>query len=287
MRGIDYLTSRDDVDAARIGCVGNSGGGTLTAYISALDPRVKAARIGCYITTLPRRMGNRIEADPDADPSRISPTLLAKGIDHAGLLALRAPKPTLLPALNWTSSRSKGLASRSTRRNTSTKWPGPAKKVAKVEAAERHGLSLPLRLGVYGFFERWLAGREAGGTAEELPVEPRPVSELLACPDGQVSTSFQSVPLLPLAWEHFGRPSSERKPLRELLRLDLSEAKPHVTPISGNGKTADTVSLLVERQRVFRLARADGNGAGFGRAGRHVASSSRAEGSARSGRGGR
>src|SRR4029434_10147169 len=56
MRAIDYLESLPEVDAKRIGCVGNSGGGTLTAYIAALDQRVAAAAIGCYITTLPRRM---------------------------------------------------------------------------------------------------------------------------------------------------------------------------------------------------------------------------------------
>ena len=43
MRAVDYLASRPEVDAKRLGCVGNSGGGTLTAYIAALDPRVKAA----------------------------------------------------------------------------------------------------------------------------------------------------------------------------------------------------------------------------------------------------
>src|SRR5262249_45550210 len=64
MRGIDYLTSLPQVDPGHIGCIGNSGGGTLTAYISALDPRVLVAVPSCYITTLPRRMGNRIEMDP-------------------------------------------------------------------------------------------------------------------------------------------------------------------------------------------------------------------------------
>src|SRR5262249_6994056 len=67
MRGIDYLSSLSEVDASRVGCVGNSGGGTLTAYIGALDPRVSVAAICCYITSLPRRMGNRIQEDPDAD----------------------------------------------------------------------------------------------------------------------------------------------------------------------------------------------------------------------------
>src|SRR5262249_30417385 len=65
IRALDYLTKGREVDPDRIGCVGNSGGGTLTAYIAALDPRVTAAAICCYITTLRRRMGNRIQQDPD------------------------------------------------------------------------------------------------------------------------------------------------------------------------------------------------------------------------------
>ena len=94
MRGLDYLTSLPEVDASRIGCVGNSGGGTLTAYISALDPRVSVAAI-CYITTLPTE-GNRIQQDPDADPEQDIFGFLSEGIDHAGLLAMRTPRPTML-----------------------------------------------------------------------------------------------------------------------------------------------------------------------------------------------
>src|SRR5206468_7921649 len=96
IRGLDYLTSLSEVDAKRIGCVGNSGGGTLTSYISALDPRVLVPVIGCYITTLPRRMGNRIERDPDSDPEQDIFGFVQQGIDHAGLLALLAPRPALL-----------------------------------------------------------------------------------------------------------------------------------------------------------------------------------------------
>src|SRR4029453_9019259 len=47
MRSLDYLTSRPEVDASRIGAVGCSGGGALTTYIGALDPRVKAVASAC------------------------------------------------------------------------------------------------------------------------------------------------------------------------------------------------------------------------------------------------
>ena len=37
MRAIDYLLSRDDVDPARLGMTGNSGGGLNTLFTAALD----------------------------------------------------------------------------------------------------------------------------------------------------------------------------------------------------------------------------------------------------------
>jgi cephalosporin-C deacetylase-like acetyl esterase len=96
MRGIDHLASLPEVDATKIGCAGNSGGGTLTAYIAALDPRVAVAAICCYITTPARRMGNRIQRDPSSDPEQVIFGFVSQGIDHAGLLALCAPRPTLV-----------------------------------------------------------------------------------------------------------------------------------------------------------------------------------------------
>ncbi len=42
MRGIDYLVSRPDIDAARIGLAGTSQGGGIALAVAALDPRVKA-----------------------------------------------------------------------------------------------------------------------------------------------------------------------------------------------------------------------------------------------------
>ncbi len=54
LRALDYLASRPEVDPDRLGCTGNSGGGTLTAYLMALDDRIAVAAPSCYITSLER-----------------------------------------------------------------------------------------------------------------------------------------------------------------------------------------------------------------------------------------
>src|SRR5262245_5782998 len=43
IRGLDYLAGRPEVDPKRLGCLGNSGGGTVTAFLMAVDERVGCA----------------------------------------------------------------------------------------------------------------------------------------------------------------------------------------------------------------------------------------------------
>lgn len=48
---LDYLAARDDVDEARLGCLGNSTGGRNTMWLAAMDERVKACvPSGCMNT---------------------------------------------------------------------------------------------------------------------------------------------------------------------------------------------------------------------------------------------
>ena len=47
-RSIDYLASRPEVDATRLGAAGCSGGGALTTFIGALDSRLKAIIPACF-----------------------------------------------------------------------------------------------------------------------------------------------------------------------------------------------------------------------------------------------
>jgi hypothetical protein len=50
-RAIDYLYTRKDVRRNRIGVMGNSGGGTITVFSSALLPRISFAMPSCYFCT--------------------------------------------------------------------------------------------------------------------------------------------------------------------------------------------------------------------------------------------
>ncbi len=60
VRAIDYLTSRDDVDAEQIGVTGISGGGAATFWIAAADERVAAAAPVSGMADLESYVDNRV-----------------------------------------------------------------------------------------------------------------------------------------------------------------------------------------------------------------------------------
>ncbi len=51
MRTIDWIETRQELDASRVGCMGISGGGTCTTFAAALEPRIRAAMISGYLNT--------------------------------------------------------------------------------------------------------------------------------------------------------------------------------------------------------------------------------------------
>lgn len=51
MRAIDWIETRPELDARRVGCVGISGGGEVTTFAAALEPRIRAAMISGYLNT--------------------------------------------------------------------------------------------------------------------------------------------------------------------------------------------------------------------------------------------
>ncbi len=88
LRGVDYLTSRHDVDAERIGTFGCSGGGTAAAYLAAMDTRIHAAAIASFITSFKELLpGNGPQ-----DAEQTLPGFIAQGFDFADWVELAAPR---------------------------------------------------------------------------------------------------------------------------------------------------------------------------------------------------
>ncbi len=91
-RGVDYLATLPQVDPARLGVTGLSGGGWQTIVLSALDERIKVAVEVAGFGSLESNLTHPV----DTDEIEEDPTDFEAGFDYTILTALRAPRPTLL-----------------------------------------------------------------------------------------------------------------------------------------------------------------------------------------------
>jgi cephalosporin-C deacetylase-like acetyl esterase len=184
IRALDYLLSRKEVDAQRIACTGNSGGGTHTAYLSALDDRIRVAAPSCYITswrTLLATLGPQ-------DAEQVFPNWLRDGLDFPDFLYAAAPKPFLV--LSAIRDFFPIGGARESFEEAVRFYPEG--KLRMVEADDGHGYSKPRRLAAYAWFTRWLKSPEDGSKKqeEEVPISPETPETLFCTATGQVSTSL-------------------------------------------------------------------------------------------------
>jgi dienelactone hydrolase len=49
IRTVDWIETRKELDAKRVGCMGISGGGTCTLFSTALEPRIRVAMVSGYL----------------------------------------------------------------------------------------------------------------------------------------------------------------------------------------------------------------------------------------------
>lgn len=86
-RAVDLLSSLPQVDAERIGCVGLSGGGFRSTYMAGMEPRIKAAVIVGWMTSLPTTLDIPYPVHRDMfDPFGVHASL-----DHPDIATLGAP----------------------------------------------------------------------------------------------------------------------------------------------------------------------------------------------------
>lgn len=87
MRALDYLETRPEVDAKRLGAMGISGGGLNTLYLAAVDTRVRAAMVSGFLNTF---RDSIMSIDHCIDNFVPGLLLDAEMSDIAGLVAPRA-----------------------------------------------------------------------------------------------------------------------------------------------------------------------------------------------------
>jgi len=86
MRTLDFIATRTEFDSSRVGCMGISGGGTVTLFSTALDPRIKAAFVSGYLNTFRDSVGSLSHCIDNYVPGILN---WAEMHDVAGLIAPR------------------------------------------------------------------------------------------------------------------------------------------------------------------------------------------------------
>jgi dienelactone hydrolase len=86
MRTIDWIETRPELDAKRIGCMGPSGGGTATLFSTAMEPRIKVAMVSSYLNTFRDSIFSMNHCTDNYVPGILN---WAEMYDVAGLIAPR------------------------------------------------------------------------------------------------------------------------------------------------------------------------------------------------------
>ncbi len=91
-RALDYLLSREDVDPARVGCCGLSGGGLRTVYLTGADPRIRCSCCVGMMTTWRDYLLNRCFTHT----WMVYIPGMPRDLDYPEILGLNLPNPVLV-----------------------------------------------------------------------------------------------------------------------------------------------------------------------------------------------
>lgn len=185
VRGLDYLLTRPEVDAARVGCLGNSGGATQTAYFMAYDDRVRVAALCSYVAAGER---NLTFTGP-ADGCVMLPGAGAAGLDLTDWPLMFAPKPLLLLTGRYDFVDQTDMEAVYADTHRAYAALGQPAQTDIFTYDDGHGISAPKRAAAVAWFRRWLGA--SGPLVAEGTDQPLPEAALRCTATGQVNTAFE------------------------------------------------------------------------------------------------
>ncbi len=184
IRALDYLLSRKEVDPSRVAVTGNSGGGTHSAYLAALDDRFKAAAPSCFITSwhwMLKTIGPQ-------DAEQVFPGWLGNGLDYPDFIYAASPKPYLMLTAIRDFFPIDGARETFQEAHGVYEKLGRGADIAMFEADDGHGYNQPRRMAAYDWLSRQLRGKP--DTAPEIPIQPESAETLDCAATGQIATSL-------------------------------------------------------------------------------------------------
>ena len=183
IRAVDYLLTRPEVDATRLGITGRSGGGTQSAYIAAFDDRILAAAPEAYLTNFTRLLQSIGPQDAEQDFLN----QISIGLDHADFLEVRAPRPALM--ITTTNDMFSIQGARETEAEVARLYAayGKPENFGRAEDFGVHESTKKNREAMYSFFQKHLG--QPGSPSDE-DVDHLTKEELQVTPSGQLATSL-------------------------------------------------------------------------------------------------
>src|SRR5262249_41419587 len=174
IRALDFLESLPDVDRQRLGCTGESGGGTQTFMLGSVDTRL-AVQAPIVMVSHTMQGGCLCENAPG----------LRVRYSNMEIAATPAPRPQILVAAtgDWTKD------------TLTVEGPSIAHIYDLLNARDRfdfvrfdfgHNYNQTSREAVYGWFGKWLLHNSDPDSLKEAPYKKEPDADLQVFPDGKL-----------------------------------------------------------------------------------------------------
>ena len=169
IRAVDYLVSRPEVDPKRIACTGCSGGGMMTTYVLAFEPRIAVAVPACN----PCTWSHRVHANLATDHEQVFFGAFAAGIDPRGdPLFCQVPKALLVNATSDDNlNPPSGVWELSTWLYKAYSAHGEPHKFQTSMVKAPHGYNQEQREVACAWMLKWLGGNASDFWEEDFAVE--------------------------------------------------------------------------------------------------------------------